>query len=1007
MPTCPNCGRENADDVRFCGECGTALAVAEPREVRKTVTVLFADVTGSTALGEQLDPEALRRVMGRYFDEMKTVLEAHGGTVEKFIGDAVMAVFGVPVLHEDDALRAVLAANEMRGRLAALNSDLERDYGVAIEARIGVNTGEVVTGQGDSGQRLATGDAVNVAARLEQAAGPGQVLLGERTLELVRHAVDVDAIEPLPLKGKDERVPAFSLVRVLEGAPSFERRLDAPLVGRRDELATVRAAFDQAISERRCRLVTVVGPPGIGKSRLAREAAESLTGEASVLLGRCLPYGEGITYWPLREIFAAAGAEEELDEALTAPTPEDVFWGVRKALEQRAREQPLALVVEDIHWAEPTLLDLLEHLVDWARDAPLLLLCLARRELVDDRPSWVRHDTPLIALEPLSGRESDELIEGLIGSAELDEPTRTRIREVAEGNPLFVEQLLAMIAEGGEHERVPPTINALLAARLDGLPDEERDVLERASVIGLDFEWEALGELTPDLRRPAGSQLSALVRKELIRPHELLADTFRFRHILIRDAAYARIPKELRSELHERFADWLEPRGEEFGEIVGYHLEQAYRSLAELGPVGQRATELAVRAAEHLIAAAERGMARGDSRAAVSLLESAVSVLPDDDVRLLSALPRLGRALRDAGQMDDADAVLTEAIERGQVVGARLVVADASLARAELRFQPALISRDDIVGELETALPVLRESGDDAALARALGLGGRLRFWRGHALEAGEDLWQAALLARGAGARSEEAESLQGVLGTILHGPMSASDGLNRIEEMRPRAERNGRLETSLLYTEGSLAAMHADVDRARSAYSKAESIAREHGLETLRARYAGRVLAAIGALEGRLSDGVKAMRENCEYLEEVGERGFLASVAPALAEDLYRLGRDVEALEITERWSAELLTVPEDAHAQASWRMVRGKLLARGGDAEEGERLVRQGCAIAEQTDYTNLRAEGWADLGEVLRLAGALSESAAAASEALRLYEEKGNVAAVRLLAGETANR
>ena len=256
MPTCPSCGRENADDVRFCGECGTALAVAEPREVRKTVTVLFADVTGSTALGEQLDPEALRRVMGRYFDEMKTVLEAHGGTVEKFIGDAVMAVFGVPVLHEDDALRAVLAANEMRGRLAALNSDLDRDYGVAIEARIGVNTGEVVTGQGDSGQRLATGDAVNVAARLEQAAGPGQVLLGERTLELVRHAVDVDAIEPLPLKGKEARVPAFSLVRVARG----RTELRAP--GRRAARRPTRRARNRSGRVR---------PGGLGAAVQARD----------------------------------------------------------------------------------------------------------------------------------------------------------------------------------------------------------------------------------------------------------------------------------------------------------------------------------------------------------------------------------------------------------------------------------------------------------------------------------------------------------------------------------------------------------------------------------------------------------------------------------------------------------------------------------------------------------------------------------------------------------------
>src|SRR5262245_13136682 len=490
MITCASCGRENPDDVRFCGRCGAILAPAEAPEVRKTVTVLFADVTGSTALGESLDPEALRHVMGRYLDEMKGTLERHGGTVEKFIGDAVMAVFGVPILHEDDALRAVMAAAGMRTRLVELNEELERDFGVGIEARIGVNTGEVVTGQREARDRLATGDAVNVAARLEQAAGPGQILLGERTLELARHALEVEAVEPLALKGKSELVAAYRLVRVDAGASGFERNLDVPLVGRKDELARVRASFNAAVSDRRCELVTIVGPPGIGKSRLAREVSAELKGEATVLSGRCLPYGEGITYWPLVEIFKAAGAESELDDSLAQQTAEDVFWAVRKAVERRAQEQPLALVVEDIHWAEPTLLDLLEHLTEWTRDAPVLLLCLSRPELLEERPAWRRDG--VISLAPLSADESNLLIDGLLDGGELEQSTLNRIRDVAEGNPLFVEQLLAVIAEGGVQDRVPPTIQALLAARLDGLPEDERELLEQASVIGLEFEWEAL-----------------------------------------------------------------------------------------------------------------------------------------------------------------------------------------------------------------------------------------------------------------------------------------------------------------------------------------------------------------------------------------------------------------------------------------------------------------------------------------------------------------------------------
>jgi len=274
VSVCPSCGHENPDGSRFCGACGVEIATASAREVRKTVTVLFADVTGSTALGEQLDPESFRRVMARYFAAASGCLERHGGTVEKFIGDAVMAVFGVPTAHEDDALRALRAAGELSSSLDDLNAQLGHDYGVSLQLRIGVNTGEVVTG---TEERLATGDAVNVAARLEQAAQAGEILIGEQTLRLARDAVEVEPVEPLSLKGKSERLPAHRLLRVIEGAPAFERRLDAPLVGRREELARVRSAFDEAVLERSCRLVTVLGSPGIGKSRLAREVAAALS----------------------------------------------------------------------------------------------------------------------------------------------------------------------------------------------------------------------------------------------------------------------------------------------------------------------------------------------------------------------------------------------------------------------------------------------------------------------------------------------------------------------------------------------------------------------------------------------------------------------------------------------------------------------------------------------------------------------------------------------------------
>src|SRR6266540_2748892 len=412
MSACPQCGKQNEPDARFCSACGTALTVPEPpREVRKTVTVLFCDVTGSTALGERLDPEATRKLMARYFEQARTILERHGASVEKFIGDAVMAVFGIPQVHEDDALRAARAALELRDAVDEL------------ELRIGVNTGEVVTG---SGETLVTGDAVNVAARLEQAAQPGEVLIGEPTYRLVRDAVEAEPVEPLAAKGKTEPLAAYRLLAVREGADSFARRLDAPLVGRARELRLLREALGRAIEERSSHLFTLLGTAGVGKSRLAQELVDGVGDGATILTGRCLPYGEGITYWPLIEMFRTLGAGTDVAQLLEgvenartivngafgaigiveggAVDPEETFWSVRKLFEALAREQPLVVLLDDLHWGEPTFLDLVEHVADWSRDAPILLLCLARAELLDARPSWGggKHNATSLLLEPLS-----------------------------------------------------------------------------------------------------------------------------------------------------------------------------------------------------------------------------------------------------------------------------------------------------------------------------------------------------------------------------------------------------------------------------------------------------------------------------------------------------------------------------------------------------------------------------------------------------------------------------
>ena len=988
--------------MRFCGSCGTALAPALDREVRKIVTVLFADITGSTTLGEDHDPESIRRVMARYFEEMKEVLEDHGGTVEKFIGDAVMAVFGVPRLHEDDARRALHAAWDMRERLAILNKELDRDFGIQLEVRIGVNTGEVVTGQAATQERLATGDAVNVAARLEQAASSSDILLSNETLSFVRNAVEVAPVESLSLKGKAQPVVAYRLLRVIEDAPAFARRVDTPLVGRREEVAHLHRAFEQTVSERRCHLVTVLGPPGIGKSRLARALAEDLADRAVVLSGRCLPYGEGITYWPLRDVFAAAYARDELDAALSAGAPEDISWAVRKALEARGREHPLVVVIEDIHWAEPTLLDLIEHLADWTRDAQLLLLCLSRPELLDERPGWGagRANTTALILEPLATIEAEEMLESLLGTSHLDKKTRNRIHEVAEGNPLFVEQLLAMMIEGAETDRVPSTIHALLASRLDALPDVERDLLERASVVGLDFEWEALRELSSNRRRPAGFELAALVRKEMIVPHEATADTFRFRHMLIRDAAYERLPKDLRADLHERYAVWLDERGEHLDEIVGYHLERAYRCLIDLGPPGARAQGLAEQAADRLAVSGRRSYALGDMPAAANLLERASALLPTDDPRRLDLLPNLGRALREAGQMKHAVSVLSDAITSGRIAGQHGVVADAAVTLANFKLHTApgqSVGQAEVVHELEVAIPIFEELGDKAALARALYLGGMLRFWRGEAALAITELEEAARHARHAGDRAQEVEALQGVLIATLVGPTPANESVERVEKIRAAADASRSLQVTYLRVCGHLEAMHTRFDTARALIARSKALAEELGLEVLRWRVAQQA-SEIEMLADDAAAAERELRPAHDAFVRMGELGYLATLAPMLADALLAQGKDQDVVELTEL--AERSAIPEDADAQIRWRLVRAKALSRRGQIDEAERLARDGVAIAARTDFLDVHAEAVAALAEVVGVAGRSEESASLVREAVSLYERKGNVAAVARL-------
>jgi class 3 adenylate cyclase/tetratricopeptide (TPR) repeat protein len=996
VASCPVCGKELPGEFPFCPFCGADLAVAPaaPREQRKIVTVLFCDVTGSTELGEKLDPEALRALLARYFERMKGIVEGHGGSVEKFIGDAVMAVFGVPALHEDDALRAVRAAVQMRDAFPELG----------FQGRIGVTTGEVVTG---TEERLATGDALNVAARLQQAAQPGEILIGEETFRLTRDAVDVEVVEPLSLKGKVEPVAAYRL-RSVHGDEAVVRQLDTPMVGRDTELRRLRAAYEQAMLDRSCQLFTILGPAGVGKSRLAFEFLTSLE-DALVVRGRCLPYGEGITYWPVVEVVkqlpaAANGAKgTEVIAGLVGETDivtssAEIAWAFRNLLEAVASDRPLVCVFDDVHWGEETFLDLVEHVADLSRDAPILLLCMARPELLDRRAGWAggKVNATSVLLEPLAPEEADLMIDSL---AHLDPDLRERIREAAEGNPLFVEEMVSLVKESGDgNVTVPPTIQALLAARLDQLDPSDRGVLERGAVEGRVFHRGAVQALAPD-EAAMMDRLTSLVRKELVRPDKPQfagEDAFRFRHILIRDAAYDALPKATRAELHERFAGWLEAHGAdlvELDEILGHHLEQAYSYRLQLGTEDDHGKELAGRAATHIATAARRSLVRGDIPAAIRLFERAVALLPAEDPTRLRLLASLGMALTDTGDWERAGAVLSDAASTAEAAGERLAAADAAVALTFvwLHTDPEA-THVEARAQLEPAIRVFEEVGDEAGLGRALWIAGMLRFWAGDMGGAIGELEVAAGHAREAGDRTQELMALANILMGLLYGPEPVPSALDRIEEIHVQAAGGRRLEVMALRARAHLEAMRGRFAEARETIGEAVTMAEDLGLETL---LAASVLRSAGEIELLFGDPVAAersFRRAYESLEREGDWGHFTSLAGLLAEALVAQGRlddAVEPLETGERWVLE-----DDADAQISLLRVRSKLAAHRGSREEAETFARQAMERVNRSDDLNMHGAALIDLADLYERSGQREEATAALEQALALYEQKGNV-------------
>jgi class 3 adenylate cyclase/tetratricopeptide (TPR) repeat protein len=991
-------------------------------ETRKTVTVVFSDVAGSTDLGERLDAEALRRVMERYFTEMRGVLERHGGLVEKFIGDAVMAVFGMPVVHEDDALRAVRAAAEMAERLAVLSAEFERELGVRFAVRTGVNTGEVVAGDPEGGQFFATGDAVNVAARLQGAAEPGEIVLGQLTYQLVREGVRAEVLAPLELKGKAEPVEAWRLVEVLPDAPSFTKRLDVSFVGRSRELTLLRGAFERASVGGSCELVTIVGAPGIGKSRLAREFRAEMGDETRVVVGRCLPYGEGITYWPLVEIvgqIAGTDARTGLNELLAeedegplaverlgaalglveTPTPsEEIFWAVRVLFEKLARKRPLVAIVDDIHWAEPTLLDMLEYLAGFAR-GPIFLICNARPDLFDSRPDWSRprpRATTLV-LEPLDESESKTLVDELLAGTARAEALGSRIVETAEGNPLFIEQMLALARESKDEIGIPPTIQALLAERLDRLPPGERAIAEAASVEGRLFHRGTVAALLPDTERDllAGG-LIALVRKELARPDRSEFpgdDGFRFAHMLIRDAAYEAIPKVRRAEQHEQVALLFESRSSP-GEVVGYHFEQAYGCLVDVGKLGEETREIGRRGAAALATAGHRASARGDKGAAVKLLNRAVHLVDEDDPLRLDLLLALGTALFESFEIRQADAVLSEAVDFARAYGERTVESRALLERCQVRM---LTDPEGAAKEArqvaEQAIEEFERMGDEGGMSRAWRLLAAVHHHWWSIPDVEEAAEQSLRHARRAGDIRAESESVIWLVVAIANGSTPIAEAIGRLEGFLGWVEAHDDrdLERVLVARLALLYAEAGDFAQGRKLQEQQRNSLEDLGLERM-LPYVDWNAGLLEFLADDLERAERLMRRAYDGLLAQGDKGHLSTLVIELADVLIEQGRYEEAATLIRE--NENLGASDDAVTQMIVRSLRARLLARQGDFEHAEPLAREAVERARASGAPDFLGHRLMDLGNVLlSRAEGLEEAKLTFERALKEYEKRGS--------------
>ncbi|MGH3064530.1 MAG: ATP-binding protein [Gaiellaceae bacterium] len=937
---------------------------------RKLATVLFVDLVGSTALVTGTDPEIARRRVQQYFDKVSHCVTTHGGIVEKFAGDAVMAAFGIPQAHEDDAERAIRAA------LGILESVRE----LGLEVRIGIESGEVVVDDARE-STFATGEAVNIAARLQQAAPVNSIMIGPGAHRLTLGRFEVEDEGPVEIRGRAEPVWAWRIICLAGGKPGAGVR-QAPLVGRDAELELLENTYSRAVRDNRAHLFTIYGDPGVGKSRLANEFVGGLEG-ATVLYGRALPYGEGVTYSALSDMVKTAAGiadDDPLDDALEKlrdccpdeavadllalasgvleavkgeRNQQEIAWAAREWAEKLAEPQPLVLVFEDIHWAEDALLELVEHMSTWVKNVPILLLCLARPELLDLRPGWSggRVRATAIELEPLGRTDSEALVEALL-DGELGSGARQAVLDKSEGNPLFVEETVRMLSEanGGGIERIPDTLQALIAARIDHLPPGEKELLQGAAVMGRIFWKGALAELVLE-----GTDIDPLLEdlhlREIVLPETRSSisgqDAFKFKHVLIREVAYGGLSKAARAGYHQRFAEWLRKHaGEELLEVRAYHLDHATALLAELD--GAPPKRLATEAAAALEEAGRRALAREANATARKLLVRAVELEP--------TLERRFQAARAAWRMSEFPVVspeMQEVLRLAREAGDKDLEARALAALAEVSiFREGDVSRGE-----ELAREALEVAERDETKVLALEVLNTVAWWRGRLTE-GEGYAQEQLeIARRLERADLESEALLSLAG-IYTSRQEDDRAEPLIERAKALAEESGSLtaRAHAYMKSGELYGWRHRDDEALEEYERARDLFAEVGAATHLAKAMLRIASTVRRA-GDLEEAEKLAREGIRILKPLEDRGTLCEVQRFLAEVLLEQGKLDEA-ELYALKAVETVG-PQDVSSQASTKASLALVRASQGRDEEAEALLRESIEILERSEYSRFLSD------------------------------------------------